>query len=315
VASGVVVLSGVLATTAMAAFPGKNGKIVFASTRKGTSELWTIDPNRKHLAQLTTTTPGTADGNPAWSKKGDLIAFERLVDPATPGGLPNRSVWTVNFKTKKTKRLTTTGVDSAPAFSPDGKHIAFRSDRDGDPEIWTMTTKGKSLHQLTINSFSDDDPAYSPDGKVIAYTSFAAGTADIWIMAADGSGQVPVTHDPGIEANADWAPNNKKIVFEASPPADASGVTPAAHIFTVNPDGSGLKQLTTGTATDHFPAFSPDGKKIVFERTAATAGARPAIYTMDANGKHVKRLSSTVGSNGTPDWGLLTTTKSSKKKK
>ena len=81
--------------------------------------------------------------------------------------------------------------DWVPAWSPNGKQIAFVSDRDGDYEIFVMNADGTGVTQLTYNDDWDESPAWSPNGKQIAFGSDRyGGLFEIFVMNADGSNVV-----------------------------------------------------------------------------------------------------------------------------
>jgi TolB protein len=72
--------------------------------------------------------------------------------------------------------------DDFPSWSPDGKTIAFASDRSGNWDIWTVDTNGRHLRRITKTRSRDTHPSWSPDGKKIAFTSDRSGNQDIWVM-------------------------------------------------------------------------------------------------------------------------------------
>lgn len=89
------------------------------------------------------------------------------------------------------------GSATAPAASPDGKYIAFMSQRDGNWEIYRINVDGSGLKRLTSNGANDGLPAWSPDGNFIAFVSDRGGKWAIWVMSADGSGQRKLFDLPG----------------------------------------------------------------------------------------------------------------------
>jgi Tol biopolymer transport system component len=87
--------------------------------------------------------------------------------------------------------------DREPAWSPDGKKIAFVRQRDSyKEEIYTMNANGTCVVRLTKNPLRDDEPAWSPDGKKIAFSSNRPYRLDIYTMNTDGTGLVPFTKGP-----------------------------------------------------------------------------------------------------------------------
>ena len=81
------------------------------------------------------------------------------------------------------------GAYAAPAWSPDGRKLAFVSDRDGNSEVYVMNANGSGQRNLTRNPAYDADPAWSPDGRKIAFVSNRDGNYGVYVMNADGSGQ------------------------------------------------------------------------------------------------------------------------------
>ena len=90
----------------------------------------------------------------------------------------------------ETSRRSRSGAAyAAPAWSPDGRKIAFASERDGNSEIYLMNADGSGQRSLTRNLAYDGDPAWSPDGQKITFVSNRDGRYAVYVMNADGSGQ------------------------------------------------------------------------------------------------------------------------------
>ena len=149
---------------------------------------------------------------------------------------------------------------SRAAFPGQNGKVIFVSNRDGDDEIYTTSFAGDSVKRLTRNSRKDSDPSWSADGKKIVFTS----GLHIYTMNANGSDLKKI---PNTSAGSDpaFSPGRRKIVF-----------TRCYSLYTMNVDGSNRKKLSgEGCPVDYYdepnyldsdPEWSPDGKKIAFER-------------------------------------------------
>lgn len=141
------------------------------------------------------------------------------------------------------------------------------------------------LNQLTEDP-TDTEPNFSPDGRTIA---FARG-GDIYSVRPDGSGQRQLSSGPEIDSLPKIAPNGRYVVFERRATKDGP-----ASLYTVGATGGGLRALTSG-GNDREAAFSPDGKAIVFVRSAASGSSvNDDIYSIRPNGSGQARLTRTGG--------------------
>jgi Tol biopolymer transport system component len=200
--------------------------------------------------------------------------------------------------------LAALAVASQPARatypgSNDGR-IAFgvNSGDNVNFDIYSVLPNGEGLHQLTDSSAFDACPAYSADGKSIAYCSGVrapGGVIEIWVMKQNGTQHRQVTDLGGRMTFPDFSPDGSRIVFNGRLPGATND-----DVFSVNPDGNGLLQLTSGPGNDLFAAYSPDGSKIAFvsDRTGL-----PQVWVMDADGSDQTQLTfDALAKDQLPDW-------------
>ena len=121
--------------------------------------------------------------------------------------------------TTETRLTNNPAIDLKPAWSPDGKKIAFASNRDGGNfnsfEIYVMDLNGGVVQRLTNNSAADVHPSYSPDGHKIAFHSRRDGNAEVYVMNADGTNQINLTDDSADDVQPAFSPDGNKIAFQS----------------------------------------------------------------------------------------------------
>jgi TolB protein len=181
------------------------------------------------------------------------------------------------------------------AWSPDGRRIAFMSDRDGDFDIYVVDLDGSGQRNLTRKPGFDKDPVWSPDGRRIAFVSsiderHPDRRQEIYVMNADGSGRRLLARGHG----AAWSPDGRKIAFRSD--RDGNG-----EIYVMNANGTGQRRLTRNPASDGAPVWSPDGRKILFVRADFRFG-NSEIYVINPDGSGQRNLTRNPAKDGTPSW-------------
>jgi WD40 repeat protein len=168
-----------------------------------------------------------------------------------------------------------------PAWSPDGRRLAFVVQTDGRSDIYTIDVDRREVTRLTDDGGSHL-PSWSPDGTRLAYSRAASdGTEDIWVMKADGTSATQVTHerDGALALSPSWSPDGTHIVFVSN----RSG-TP--QIYEMDARGDAVTQLTSDDGFHAGPEYSPDGTSVAF---AGDVGS-PGLFTMAVDGTGVERL-------------------------
>jgi TolB protein len=179
-----------------------------------------------------------------------------------------------------------------PAWSPQGGYITFTSYKRINPDLWWVSSSGKSRGIISFFSGLNTAATWSPDGNKIALTLSKDGNSEIYTMDRDGAGLKRLTFTGAIDTSPSWAPNGREIAFNS----DRSG-TP--QIYVMDSEGGNVRRLSYTGKYNASPAWSPKGDKIAF--VSREAGLFN-IYAMDVTGERVVRLTYNVGHNENPSW-------------
>ena len=297
----------------------------------GVAQVRVVDLAQKQ--SIPVTSGPAAASRPRWSPKGDQIVYavdgQGIWSVSPVGGEARRIVesgFNPNFSRDGTRLvfekrdgLWTAGADGSnpqrvqgstplpypmargPAFSPDGREIAFFQTEAGpNGDLWAISSTGGTPRRLTSDLREGGWPVWTRDGRSIIYSSARAGSRTLWQVSATGGSPVPLTvgagEDDEPELSADgvrlaysnvrntWdlrtrdlttgterslLRRNTELVFPQFSP-DGTRIVffgradYGVAIFTVNADGTGLRQLTGGRALNHQPRWSHDGEQIYF---------------------------------------------------
>lgn len=291
---------------------GGQGQIAFASDRTGIPQIYLMDSAGTILRQITNEADGACQ--PDWSPDGSQLVYTspcRTKDE-TGKGYQGSSLYIVNADgTGKFSLPTTIGGDFDPAWSPDGKRIAFTSLRDGFDEIYMINLDTNAVTRLTK---SQSVPgaiyarmgAWSPFGTQIVYVLKRLGTTQIWVTT-DGDINTTKPNDQLVQSGntfADflptWTPDGKFVIFSQS---KNNGLDPA-YLMSMRYEDRDTKKAVR-LPVEPLPVvdatFSPDGFWMAFESWPDKSGNQD-IYIATVTGANRTRLTTDPGYDFDPVW-------------
>jgi TolB protein len=225
-------------------------------------------------------------------------------------------------------------ANSLPEFSPDGRRIAFVSQRDGNGEIYVIEADGSNPRRVTSTPEDEGKPSWSPDGRRLLFNVHANGRSTVWIADVDGSHRRALI-DSAAQTAAWFRDGRIALGWGAFPHVaiavlDSVGRRPrtlaqpvglnfwpawspdgqriaftsislADHRLTMvvtNTDGSGFRQLPDSIRAE-APAWSPDGSRLAFQWRRDN---NTDVYTIGADGSRIERLTSGPETDEVPSW-------------
>ena len=205
----------------------------------------------------------------------------------------SKEITTADFDGANIRPITQNqSINISPAWTPDGKKIAFTSYLKRNPDLYLIDLDGKGLQRFSYSPGLNASPSWAPGGKEIALMMGMDGKSEIALIDADGKNPKKLTQSHGNEASPSWSPDGKRIAFVS----DRSG---PPQIYVMGRDGSNVRRLTFEGNYNTSPAWSPKGDQIAF---CGRVGGRFEIFVIRPDGTGLQRLTSNSGHNEKPSW-------------
>lgn len=255
-----------------------DGKFVyFSSNREGTRALWRVASSGQTPAVRLTGGQGP-ERQPSLSRDGMRLVYSTFVDD-----------WDLVIRDLDSGREWRFGgerLEESPVFSPDGRSVAFVSDRwIGHYDLWLqpIDVNGPTggPRRLTDQEGSVAQPAFSPDGRWLAYHRVLNGQRDIWVVSTSGAPPAQFTADLATDVEPDWSPDGRRIVY-VSDREDGRPQIWTAPVADGRPAGPPVR-LTRGTGVLGSPTWSADGSTVAF------VGGDGDVWLVAADGRTPER--------------------------
>lgn len=167
--------------------------------------------------------------------------------------------------------------------SPDGRRIAFYSNRSGNRDIWTVPVEGGPARQVTHDPAQDWHPDWSPDGKSLTFMSTRAGSTDVWVIDVDGGEPRQLTSDSESEQFPRFSPDGKWILFASQ-----------RAMWLVSPDGGEPRRVSEHDRWG-YPRWHPDGRYVYLTQLRGEAGT---IWELDTETREARPVTDLTGRPG-----------------
>jgi Tol biopolymer transport system component len=310
------------ATSSSSTSVPRNGQIAWkVFPRPGdftTASIYGGNPDGSRPRRLTHAAAGVVDDLPDWSPDGLHIMFERIFQPDSNQPTVADQVMRVDADGSNLHRIgSCTGAcvgNDDPQYSPDGHQIVFtramhvRGTKLVELGVWVMSADGSHAREISksVAGVSEDhEPGWSPDGKHIVFARLNDSATPmnkqaLFIVRSTGGKARRITSWSLDAGGANWSPDDSTIIFESY--RDCS-CTETSQIYTVAPDGSRLKRLTS-IGRNIEPAWSPDGKRIIYAHQPRAGSSRlPDLWIMTSTGGNREPVVQTKLWESEADWG------------
>ncbi len=264
-------------------------KLFYVKVLGANKEIWMMDYDGANPHAVTHL--GTVSLSPRVSPDNSRVAFSSL-------GRDGFQIRMFSLLLGRMVNLPVSGgTNLSPAWSPDGRELAYSSSRTGDPEIWIADSNGGGARRVTSFRGPDVSPVFNPKtGAQIAWISGRTGLPQMYVMEADGSGVQRMT-DGGYATSPSWSPNGQFLAF-AWNRKYGPGAPGGQDIYVMEIATKRWIQLTHDIGRCDFPSWSPDGRHIVFANSSSGRASDSKIETMLADG--TQRHTLTAGD--MPNW-------------
>ncbi len=279
-------------------------------------------PQEKHLRNVRQLTFGGQNAEAYFSADG-----KKLIYQSSHGDVKCDQIFEMNIDGSDQHMVSTgKGRTTCSYFYPDGKKILYASTHLASPEcpprpdfskgyvwavyagydIFTANPDGSNLRQLTNTPGYDAEATISLDGRKITFTSMRNGDLDIHSMDANGKNVKQLTHELGYDGGPTFSPDRKWIVYRAYHPQTEKEIADykellaqnlirptSLEIWIMKANGSGKRQITNLGAASFGPAFTADGKKIIFSSNFE-------LWLINPDGSGLERVTYSDGFDGFP---------------
>ncbi|MBI2620044.1 MAG: PD40 domain-containing protein [Ignavibacteriales bacterium] len=176
-----------------------------------------------------------------------------------------------------------------PAWSPDGKEIAFRSARDAQWDLWKVSADGGEPARITNDADYDYQPAWSPDGKWIVYGStLGGGTFRLFAIGSSGGARIPLTDGGSLVSGPEFVNDGTAIIFSS---ARGGSINLWQLSFAPEDTNASAHRVTIGQGSDVNASISRDGRKIAY----SSISSGPDIWELTISSGSLRRVTSENG--------------------